>query len=440
MSSRRDVIVVGGGNAALCAALSAREHCQARAGARARAGGRGRRQLALHRRADARRLQRRRGPEEADSRSLRARRSHNTDFGTYTEDQFFDDMGRVTRVPLRPGPHRDPGEGKLARDAAVDARQGRALHRRSGAGRRSRSAASSSSGAGSRSRRSGGGPGLVECADPDRAKERHRDLVRRARDLELIADDAGVHGVRVEARRQDGRSAGPTPWCSPAAASRPTRSGARATSGRAGSSPRCAARASTPATRSAWRSTSAPRAVGNWSGCHAVGWDRNAPEFGDLAVGDGFQKHSYPWGITQRRGQALRRRGRGLPQLHLRQVRPRDPAAAGAVRLADLRPQGAAPVARRVPHPAGDARERRTRSRSWSAKLDDIDRDGRARRRSSAYNAAVQTDMPFNPNVKDGRGTEGLAVNKSNWANTLDDAARSRPTRSPAASPSASAA
>ena len=31
---------------------------------------------------------------------------------------------------------------------------------------------------------------------------------------------------------------------------------------------------------------------GNWSGCHAVGWDRNAPEFGDLAVGDQFQKHS----------------------------------------------------------------------------------------------------------------------------------------------------
>ena len=37
--------------------------------------------------------------------------------------------------------------------------------------------------------------------------------------------------------------------------------------------------------------------IGNWSGCHAVGWDRNAPTFGDLAVGDGFQKHSYPFGI-----------------------------------------------------------------------------------------------------------------------------------------------
>ena len=28
--------------------------------------------------------------------------------------------------------------------------------------------------------------------------------------------------------------------------------------------------------------------------------------------------------------------------------------------------------------------------------------------------------MPFNPNIKDGRGTSGLAVDKSNWANTID--------------------
>ncbi len=36
---------------------------------------------------------------------------------------------------------------------------------------------------------------------------------------------------------------------------------------------------------------------GNWSGCHAVQWEMNAPEFGDLAVGDQFQKHSYPFSI-----------------------------------------------------------------------------------------------------------------------------------------------
>jgi tricarballylate dehydrogenase len=33
----------------------------------------------------------------------------------------------------------------------------------------------------------------------------------------------------------------------------------------------------------------------------------------------------------------------------------------------------------------------------------------------------VRTEVPFNPNVKDGRGTEGLEVDKTNWANTLDE-------------------
>ena len=36
------------------------------------------------------------------------------------------------------------------------------------------------------------------------------------------------------------------------------------------------------------------------------------------------------------------------------------------------------------------------------------------------YNAAVKRDVPFDPNVKDGRGTVGLAINKSNWANTIE--------------------
>ncbi|MCZ6608454.1 MAG: FAD-binding protein, partial [Alphaproteobacteria bacterium] len=39
-----------------------------------------------------------------------------------------------------------------------------------------------------------------------------------------------------------------------------------------------------------------------------------------------------------------------------------------------------------------------------------------------AYNAAVRTDVAFDPSVKDGRCTEGLAVPKSNWANAIDEA------------------
>jgi tricarballylate dehydrogenase len=37
-----------------------------------------------------------------------------------------------------------------------------------------------------------------------------------------------------------------------------------------------------------------------------------------------------------------------------------------------------------------------------------------------AYNAAVNRDVPFNPNTKDGRGTTGLAIPKSNWAIVFD--------------------
>jgi tricarballylate dehydrogenase len=51
--------------------------------------------------------------------------------------------------------------------------------------------------------------------------------------------------------------------------------------------------------------------------------------------------------------------------------------------------------------------------------LDDVDADA-ALKEILAYNAAVQTGTPFNPNVKDGRHTEGLAIPKSNWANALD--------------------
>lgn len=37
------------------------------------------------------------------------------------------------------------------------------------------------------------------------------------------------------------------------------------------------------------------------------------------------------------------------------------------------------------------------------------------------YNEAVQPEVPFNPNIKDGRGTLGLEIPKTNWANTIDE-------------------
>jgi tricarballylate dehydrogenase len=38
----------------------------------------------------------------------------------------------------------------------------------------------------------------------------------------------------------------------------------------------------------------------------------------------------------------------------------------------------------------------------------------------SEFNAAIKRDVPFNPNVKDGRRTSGLVIDKSNWANAIE--------------------
>ena len=37
-----------------------------------------------------------------------------------------------------------------------------------------------------------------------------------------------------------------------------------------------------------------------------------------------------------------------------------------------------------------------------------------------AYNDAVMTEIPFDPTVKDGRGTRGLTPPKSNWSNRIE--------------------
>ena len=53
-------------------------------------------------------------------------------------------------------------------------------------------------------------------------------------------------------------------------------------------------------------------------------------------------------------------------------------------------------------------------------KLDGVDA-AKALETITAFNAAVKRDVPFNPNIKDGRCTVGLAVPKSNWAITIEE-------------------
>ena len=59
---------------------------------------------------------------------------------------------------------------------------------------------------------------------------------------------------------------------------------------------------------------------GNWSGCHAVGWDYNAPEFGDLPWETDSRNILPVWNHGQCHRQAFRGRRRRFPQLHLCQI------------------------------------------------------------------------------------------------------------------------
>ncbi|MAJ00385.1 MAG: tricarballylate dehydrogenase [Nisaea sp.] len=160
---------------------------------------------------------------------------------------------------------------------------------------------------------------------------------------------------------------------------------------------------------------------GNWSGCHAVGWDLNAPEFGDLSVGDNFQKHSYPLGlIINAEGKRFVDEGADFRNYtyakYGREILSQPGQFAWQIFDSKVLPllRDEYRIRRMTKVQANTLEELVT-------KLEGVDAE-QALRTLKEYNAAVQTDVRFNPAVLDGRGTKGLEVPKSNWANVLDEA------------------
>jgi tricarballylate dehydrogenase len=158
---------------------------------------------------------------------------------------------------------------------------------------------------------------------------------------------------------------------------------------------------------------------GHWSGAHAVGWDRNATPFGDRKVGDGFQKHSYIFSImVNANGERFVDEGADFRNFtyakygHVVQQQP----GMFAWQVFD----------QKVEHLLRDEYRIREVTKVTANTLEELAgklegvNPKRFLETVREYNAAVQESVPFSPVVKDGRGTTGLAVPKSNWANTID--------------------
>jgi tricarballylate dehydrogenase len=161
-------------------------------------------------------------------------------------------------------------------------------------------------------------------------------------------------------------------------------------------------------------------AYGHWSGCHAVGWDLNAPPFGDVNVGDQFQKHSYPWGIMiNANGERFVDEGadfRNYTYAKYGRVVLEQPGMM-AYQVFD---QKIIPMLRDEYRIKQVTKVRADTLEELVKKMEGVNAEN-CLREIREYNKAVQHDKPFNMAIKDGRSTKGLKINKTNWANTIED-------------------
>jgi len=409
-----DVVVVGAGNAALSAALAAREQNASvivleRAPKEER-GGNSRFTGGLVRFVYD-------GVEDLEKviPDLTEHDKANTNFGTYTSDQFFADMDRITQFKA------DPDLVPIMVNRSLETMiwlQSHGVRFIPAYGHQSYMVDGKATFYGGLTvLANGGGPGLIDNLTA--AVERlDVEILYGMRAVSLIVEEGVVHGVTV---RQGGKTLtveaksvvlasggfeANTEWrtryLGPGWETAKVR-GSRFNMG--------------DGIRMALEAGAMPH--GNWSGCHAVGWDRNAPEFGDLAVGDGFQKHSYPLGIMlnadgQRfvdegadyRNYTYAKYGKEILNQPGQFVWQIFDGKVTSILRDEYR-------IREVTRVRADSLEELT------SRLDDTNGEA-ALKTILEFNDAVDVDTPFNPAVKDGRGTTGLAVAKTNWANRLD--------------------
>ncbi len=153
---------------------------------------------------------------------------------------------------------------------------------------------------------------------------------------------------------------------------------------------------------------------GNWSGCHAIQWDRDAPATGDLELTNRFSRQSYPVGIVVNLdGERFIDEGADFRNYTYAKYGAevlRQPSGV-AFQVFDAR---SVPMLRTIDYEAPGAT--RVDADTLGALAEALGIDGeRFERTVREFNAAI-VPGEFDPAIKDGLRTEGLAVPKSNWA------------------------
>lgn len=157
---------------------------------------------------------------------------------------------------------------------------------------------------------------------------------------------------------------------------------------------------------------------GHWSGCHAIQWDAGAPPTGNREIAHRFSKQSYPIGIVVNRDAArFLDEGADFRNYTYAKYGAEILKQPGAVawQLFDAQ---AAPLLRQDEYTAsGVSRYEAATIRDLATRIG-LNPDALAET-VSAFNAAIQPG-DFNPAIKDGVRTVGIAPPKSNWALPLD--------------------
>lgn len=157
---------------------------------------------------------------------------------------------------------------------------------------------------------------------------------------------------------------------------------------------------------------------GHWSCGHAVQWDLMSPLTGNLAVGDLYQKHSYPLGIiVNKRGRRFVDEGADLRNYtyakYGREVLKQPERSAFQIFDSKTLPL------LRDEYRIKEVTKARANTIEQLAEELTIDVEALVRT-VREYNTAVQ-DGQFNPAVLDGKHTEGISPPKSNWALRIDE-------------------